>query len=146
MRLSAEEPLRLIGHRFAGTANGGGFGLEFGLEFGLVGLSGLDSVWVRFTKCGFWGEKGRKFGLPGLDRFTVGRGNGRGVRIAWCVVGKDQRDGNDEKAAVGRLLPGFVGLAVGSFCGRGNVRALRQHRPTCIAIMTKHSVISKCAC
>jgi len=44
------------------------------------GLSGLGSVCVRFTKCGFWGEMGQKFGLPGLDRFTVGgRANRTGV-------------------------------------------------------------------
>jgi len=55
-----------------------------GGRFGLNGLDGLGTVWERFTKCGFWGEKGRKIGLNGLERFTAGRrvnrfGQGVGV-------------------------------------------------------------------
>jgi len=49
---------------------------RFGLH-GLFGLHGMESVWHRFTKCGFWGEKGRKIGLIGLERFTAGRGVNR---------------------------------------------------------------------
>ena len=45
---------------------------RFGL-FGLAGLYGLGTVWNRFTRCGFWGKKGRKIGLHGLERFTAGR-------------------------------------------------------------------------
>jgi hypothetical protein len=46
---------------------GGGYGLQTGL----FGLHGLESVWKRFTKCGFWGEKGGKIGLHGLERFAA---------------------------------------------------------------------------
>jgi len=52
-------------------------GLGARVARGLVGLGGLGSVCVRFTKYGFWGEKGGKFGLSGLDRFTVGGGANR---------------------------------------------------------------------
>lgn len=41
-------------------------------RYGLTGLAGLESVWERFTKCGFWGKKGQKIGLHGLERFTAG--------------------------------------------------------------------------
>ena len=57
---------------------------RFGLG-GLGGLGGLRSVYVRFTKRGFGGEKGQKFGLPGLDRFaTGGRANRTGAPRGAC--------------------------------------------------------------
>jgi hypothetical protein len=66
-------------------ASGRGAG-RFGLN-GLTGLVGLESVWDRFTRCGFWGEKGRKIGLHGLERFTAGGCANRFGRIRPPFVG-----------------------------------------------------------
>ena len=40
-------------------------------RFGLGRFVRFGSVWGRFTKCGFWGEKAQKFGLAGLERFAA---------------------------------------------------------------------------
>jgi hypothetical protein len=44
---------------------------------GLSGLSGLGSVWVRFTKCDFGRKNAKKPVWTGLGRFTVGKGGNR---------------------------------------------------------------------
>jgi len=107
----------------------GWFGLENGLS-GLGGLGGLRSVCVRFTKCGFWGEKGQKIDLGGLERFTAG---GRGNAECGPAAVKSTMAGKVRSAEWGqnwfnRLYSALFAFLWGDFFRKGAEEA-RRLRP-----------------